>query len=654
MSYTLSKRGIASFLIVLFAYNLYAIEKKVALIWGNSTYNGQWQSLSVVSNDAKTINGVFASLGYQTKIMCDGNLEQMKSSLKDFASLAKNADIAVFYYSGHAIRINDNYYLVPAKTALGNDLLSSDLLPAQDIITAIRQCRLKLLFFDSCRDDATIEGVSKGNPNIISSNDAGPISNNESNLPSGTMICYAAERGQKVYTGFGTLSPFTKALSEHLTDGDEFRTVWANVINEVYLSTKKRPVNDGFYQHDLYLNPSGNKHIAPSQDIVQKENRTTVPTTKDKKSISIIPNVSGAKIDFYGTSYDAGKPLLFELGKKYTYTITADGYKTFVGNLEVTEATPSTINLTLKKSESAIFRVTSNANAKVLFDGKYVGNTPINIKTTSGTHTLSLSANKYYEYSSNIDLDAGANSKYISLTRKTSWFFRWNNSDVAIDYASYMYSPKYPIGLQYLHRFEDSYFLFGGIVALSSGLFRGMDLISATSVSQSVSISIGTTSSGTSTGIQEQTSTIDISDEPYSNYVDPYNEAKHYDANALLLANLGYNLCNGIILEAGIGAAYHQDRYYMGQTYSINKTTRTNTITGEVTELPYEYVQQPTDKWYKENGKWSIATRFGTKFLIPLSSYDENFITLGGGYTFIFANHKYNSWDVNIGYSWNF
>ena len=42
-----------SFIIVC---NLYADDKKVALIWGNANYKGQWEMLPVVTNDANTIN----------------------------------------------------------------------------------------------------------------------------------------------------------------------------------------------------------------------------------------------------------------------------------------------------------------------------------------------------------------------------------------------------------------------------------------------------------------------------------------------------------------------------------------------------------------------------------------------------------------------
>ena len=68
----------------------------------------------------------------------------------------------------------------------------------------------------------------------------------------------------------------------------------------------------------------------------------------------------------------------------------------------------------------------------------------------------------------------------------------------------------------------------------------------------------------------------------------------------------------------------------------------------------YEYTKQDIDQWYKQNGKWSFATRVGTRFILPLIPSDDIYFSLGGGYTFLLGNNKYNSWDANIGICWGF
>ena len=642
------KRIFASVAIVLLTCNLLA-NKKVALIWGNASYSGSWQSLPVVTNDANTMNRIFISLGFQTKMLHDGNLDQMKSSLREFSSMAKNADIAVFYYSGHATRHNNSYYIIPAKTLLGNDILASDLLPAQDIISSLKNSRMKLLFFDSCRDDTAIEGISKGNPNIVVATDVGPTTNNDTKSPSGTMLCFAAERGMKAYTGSGKLSTFTEVLSKHITDGDEFRTVWANIINDVYLIQKQRPVNDGFYQHDLYLNPGGVKISVPTSAATQSPN--------NMKSISIISNAPDATIDFYGTKYEAGNPLMFKIGETYTYTISANGYNSYIGELSVTDTSPSTINITMQKNENATLRIFSNTRANIFLDGKYAGTPSETISTKSGTHSLELYAKGYYSYSTSVDLDAGFNSKHITMTRKTPWFFDWDDYGAPVGYLSYHYSPKYQIGLQYLHRCDDSRFLLGANIAVSTGLFRGLEALwgeQTYKVETTADATIDVTyADGSSVTYKNSTTLTSGYADEYSEEIDPYNEAKKYESYFMFLFAGGYNPCNGILLEAGLGVASQCDKVYMPYNYTISKSVTTNMNTGEIGEPEYKYTRNEGSHWYIDKVKWSPAFRLGAKFLIPFNEGDCN-ILLGGGYTYLPANKKYSSFDVSVGVAWAF
>ena len=642
------KKLIVGLLVLLFSCNIFAQEKKVALIWGNATYSGKWQTINVVKNDANTMNNVLKSIGFQTKLMVDGTTEEMKSSLREFTSMAKNADIAIFYYSGHAISINEGYYLIPSKTQLPDNLLTSDLLPMQDIMIAMRGSRLKLLFFDSCRDNITIDGLPKGNPNILTPNDVGPTGERDTESPSGIMMFYSAERGKKTHTGSGSLSTFTKVLSEHITDGDEFRTVWKNIRNDVFLIQKQNPSEEGFYEHDLYLNPSGKRQASPSQPSSSNSN---------KKSITIKTNAPGSVIDFSGNKYDADKPLLFAIGETYTYTITADGYKQHIGKLVVTDSTPSIINVTLEKNEPATLYVTSNVPAEVVFDGVSLGKTPILLNSTSGTHTISLKANGYYPHSTNIDLVTGTNSKSISLIKESPWFFDWDRY-APTSHISYMYSPKYQFGLQYLKRLEGTHALLGANISISTNAFKGLEwgkVVVTTSSTSTSSVTYSVVDGNGNVVEYKNETTITYSDqqEDYSEEIDPYNEAEVYTSNSMYMLSGGYQPCNGIVFETGFGLFKHSVKHYMPYSYAIRKTVKTNTSTGEVVGEPeYNYTRINSSHWYKDN-TLSPAMRLGMKVLIPLGKYKENCITLGGGYTIPFGNTEFGSWDATVGIAWH-
>ena len=145
---------------------------------------------------------------------------------------------------------------------------------------------------------------------------------------------------------------------------------------------------------------------------------------------------------------------------------------------------------------------------------------------------------------------------------------------------------------------------------------------------------------------------INLTDLEYSDYVDPNHEAKHYDINALMLGKIGYSPCEGITIDFGIGAAYHQDKYWMKKPYAIKKTYTTNKLTGEISEPTYEYVRSGQSTMYKDKSKWSLALRLGSLFFIPVN--DGTSIVVGGGYTYLPMNNKCSTWDACLGICWEF
>ena len=190
------------------------------------------------------------------------------------------------------------------------------------------------------------------------------------------------------------------------------------------------------------------------------------------------------------------------------------------------------------------------------------------------------------------------------------------------------------MGLSYDHIFEN-HFSIGGMISTSFGAYRGWDW---DIVESETYLTIGDVN-------DLKYKLMYGEDQDYSSFVDPYNEAKHYDANALFLVQGGYLPCNLVMFNLGLGAAYHRDKYYMENTYKIEQYFDKDEIV---------YTPTDDDHWYKQNTKWSPAIRLGAKFFIPLDEDQENCITIGGGYTYLPTTHKYSSWDASIGFSWQF
>jgi len=69
---------------------------------------------------------------------------------------------------------------------------------------------------------------------------------NDSRIPTGTLITYAAEVGQTVGDGDGNNSPFTTALLEHLGDPDDIAVVLRKVSEKVSKNTNGRQQPVGY------------------------------------------------------------------------------------------------------------------------------------------------------------------------------------------------------------------------------------------------------------------------------------------------------------------------------------------------------------------------------------------------------------------------
>lgn len=635
------------FLCMSISFTIHA-EKKVALIIGNENYSDEnFDNLRTCINDANLINNVLSSLGYSTNLATNCTQSDVANMLTKFDAASKGADVAIFFFSGHAKNIGGELYLVPSNTKFKSTAQRSQFISLSDVKDIMESnSKLSLLFIDACRDGArtTVKGTLKSGKK--SPQGALPANG----APYGWMICYATQNGERATIGDGTVSPFTSMLAKHLTDGNEFRTVWKNIKDEVTaIAPGQYPDEENFYENSFYFCPVGEKKVAPE----------ITPITKPEqyKYITINCDIPSARVNIYGSTFDIGKPIPLKKGQDYTFSIEVPGYQKYVGVIKVNNS-PSSINVSLVKAERATLYVSANTKAEVYIDKKFVGiyvpGRTFGIETISGLHDIKLTAKGFYDCNETIDLVAGRNNKVFNLPRDYPDFWEWDGYD-GQQSLRYHFSPKYQIGLSYMYKPEETRFSFGLFLAASPGWFKGLSIVDATSSVYVGSSSTITVDDGNGNPIVYKSTTTQEEPERYSPEIDPNNEAKKYEANSMALANVGFNITNGISVEAGFGVAYHQDRYYMSNVNYLRTTTLTNEATGEIVGEPkIECVPQGFSQWFKQDTKWSPALRLGANGLIPLDGWDKYFISFGAGYTFLFTNNKFSSWDANIGFVWKF
>src|SRR5271170_6009321 len=90
-------------------------QRKIALVIGNGVYVNQTR-LDNPGRDARLIGATLQKIGFE--LVGGGPLIHLDKVTTDrmvdvFATMSQDADIALFYFSGHGIQVNGTNYLLP-------------------------------------------------------------------------------------------------------------------------------------------------------------------------------------------------------------------------------------------------------------------------------------------------------------------------------------------------------------------------------------------------------------------------------------------------------------------------------------------------------------------------------------------------------------
>jgi len=214
-------------------------EKRVALVLGNSAYQNVAPLPNPV-NDGATIAATLKSAGFDVvDSRHDLPAAETRRVLRDFADRARDADIAVVYYAGHGIEVDGSNYLIPVDAKLERDTdVYDEALSLDRVLLAIEPAKiLRLVILDACRDNP----FSKVMKRTVASRAIGQgLAKVEPSSPN-MLIAYSAKAGSTAADGDGKNSPFTVALSKHLTTpGLDVRRAFGFVRDDVLKNTGNR------------------------------------------------------------------------------------------------------------------------------------------------------------------------------------------------------------------------------------------------------------------------------------------------------------------------------------------------------------------------------------------------------------------------------
>jgi len=214
-------------------------EKRVALVIGNAVYQNVPRLPNPV-NDGVTIATTLKDAGFDVvDSRHDLTAVDTRRALRDFADRARDADIAVVYYAGHGIEVDGGNYLIPVDAKLERDTdVYDEALSLDRVLLAIEPAKkLRLVILDACRDNP----FSKNMKRTVATRAIGQgLAKVEPTSPN-MLIAYSAKAGSTAADGDGKNSPFTVALSKHLTTpGLDVRRAFGFVRDDVLKTTNNR------------------------------------------------------------------------------------------------------------------------------------------------------------------------------------------------------------------------------------------------------------------------------------------------------------------------------------------------------------------------------------------------------------------------------
>jgi len=213
-------------------------ERRVALVIGNSNYR-YVAPLRNPRQDAEDMTAALQEIGFEVLAGYDLDGDALDELTARFAREADGADLALTYYSGHALQYAGKNLLVPVDGRLEDRYSLRSLIELDQLVQDTGGARkLAVVIVDACRDDplAGRQTAMGGTRSLaISKGLAQP-----GFIPPRTVISYATSPGMVAYDGSGRNSPYVAALLRHIkTPGVKVQDMFAAVTGDVAKETEE-------------------------------------------------------------------------------------------------------------------------------------------------------------------------------------------------------------------------------------------------------------------------------------------------------------------------------------------------------------------------------------------------------------------------------
>ena len=187
-----------------------ATVSKIALVVGNAGYEGPERLKNPVA-DASLTASTLRKLGFQTNLATDRNAAQLKADLEAFGQAARGADIALFFYAGHGIAVENINYLLAVDqklaTATSREMKRQGISVRWIESLLQRDTGVSVIVVDACRNT-----LMRGMPQ------QGMATAQRASR--GTLIFFATAPGALARDGTGANSDFSSVFNRYLARSD--------------------------------------------------------------------------------------------------------------------------------------------------------------------------------------------------------------------------------------------------------------------------------------------------------------------------------------------------------------------------------------------------------------------------------------------------
>jgi uncharacterized caspase-like protein len=211
-------------------------DTRVALVIGNGAYQNA-PRLPNPRNDATDVAAALRRSGFDTVLSTDLDKAGMDEATIRFARAARTADVAMFYYSGHALQFGGANYLVPIDAKLADEADLRRMTRVDDVVADLAQAKnFRILVLDACRDNPLADQLRRS----IGATRAIPLQRGLAKIdsPEGMIVAYATQAGRTAEDGGGRNSPYTTAFLKHIDEKEEIGSIFRRVSADVYKTTK--------------------------------------------------------------------------------------------------------------------------------------------------------------------------------------------------------------------------------------------------------------------------------------------------------------------------------------------------------------------------------------------------------------------------------